>query len=224
MDLLLEIDKVILSAKQEQRDYIGASSIGDECSLKIWKKFQGQTEEFDAPSLRRFADGHAVEERIVKWLEQVPSIEIWTHDESGKQFGFSAFGGKYKGHYDGVIKFDGILYLLEIKSSTTFAELVRLKKKLPEEYVLDKWNPDYYAQAMSYCKFAEIENHLLICADAGGRNLTTVRTPYNAAYADALVGKAKRIADAVDPPEKNGSKNYWRCKMCPFYKECWGGA
>lgn len=223
MDLLEKLDKAILSILNTHRDYIGASSIGDECSLKIWKKFNGYQEEYTAEALRRFADGHAVEERIVSWLRLIPDIEIWTLDEFGKQFGFSALGGKYKGHYDGVIRIDGVLYLLEIKCSTKMSALKNLKEKYPEEYVLEKWNPDYYAQGMTYCKFAEIDKHLLICADAGGRNMVTVVTPYNEQYANALLEKAERIANATTPPQKNGGKNYFKCKMCPFYKECWDG-
>lgn len=222
MNLLEELDKAILSIPKQYRNYIGASSIGDECSLKIWKKFNGQQEEYDAKSLRRFADGHAVEERIVSWLKMIPDLELWTHDENGNQFGFSTLDGKYQGHYDGVIKFGGNLYVLEIKASTKMPEIDRLKAKMPEEYVLEKWNPDYYAQAMTYCKFAEIDKHLLICADAGGRNLTTVVTPYNERFANALLEKAERIANATTPPQKNGGKNYYKCKMCPFYGECFG--
>ena len=223
MDLLAEIDKVILSKERDIRKYIGASSIGDECSLKIWKRFKGHAETYDALSLRRFEDGHDVEARIVSWLRDIPNIELWTHDENGEQFGFSALDGKYQGHYDGIICIDGKTYVLEIKASKKFSTLVNLKSKHSEEKVLQAWNEDYYAQGMTYCKFANADGHLLICSDAGGRELTTVFTPANNEFSDALLIKAERIANSVTPPNKNGGKNYWKCKMCPFYGECWGG-
>ena len=163
---------------------------------KLWYRFNKYPEEFNADSLRRFADGHAVEERILYWLRQIPNINIWTHDENGEQFGFSALDGRYKGHYDGVIEIDGVVYVLEIKASTKQGELIRLGEKYPEPLVLEQWNEEYYAQAMTYCKFAGIGNRLFICADAGGRKLHIVRTPYNAEYADALLMKAERIANA----------------------------
>ncbi len=229
MDLLAEIDKVILSKEKDIRNYIGASSIGDECSLKIWKRFKGHKETYDALSLRRFADGHSVEERIISWLKDIPNFwledsddNIWTHDENGEQFGFSALDGKYQGHYDGIIRMDGVTYVLEIKASKKFSTLVNLKEKHAERNVLQLWNDDYYAQAMTYCYFAGVDNHLLICSDAGGRELELVKTPANHEFAEALMAKAKRIADSVEPPNKNGGKNYYKCKMCPFYKECWG--
>lgn len=221
MDLLEEIDKVILSEKREHRDYIGASSIGSECPRKLWYRFNKYPEEFNADSLRRFADGHAVEERILNWLKAIPNIKVWAHDDNGEQFGFSALDGRYQGHYDGVIRIDGITYVLEIKASTKQSTLINLGEKFPEPFVLEQWNEEYYAQAMTYCKFAGIENHLLLCADAGGRKLHIVRTPYNAAYADALMLKAERIADAKEPPNKVGGKNYWKCKMCSFYGICY---
>lgn len=222
MDLLAEIDKAILSQEKDIRNYIGASSIGDECSLKIWKRFKGQKETYDALSLRRFADGHSVEERIISWLRKVPNIELWTHDSNGEQFGFSALDGKYQGHYDGIIRMDGVTYVLEIKASKKFSTLVNLKDKNLENNVLQLWNEDYYAQAMTYCYFAGLDNHLLICSDAGGRELITIKTPANHEFAEALLAKAKRIADSIEPPNRSGGKNYWRCKMCPFYGECWG--
>lgn len=221
MDLLAEIDKVILSKEKDIRNYIGASSIGDECSLKIWKRFKGHKETYDAESLRRFEDGHAVEARVISWLRGIPGIELWTHDGDGKQFGFSALDGRYKGHYDGVIRIDGVTYVLEIKCTKKFSTLVNLKDRYPEEMLLRQWNEDYYAQGMTYCHQAGVDNHLLICTDAGGRKLTVVRTPANHEFAEALLGKAKRIADSVEPPQKSGGKNYWKCKMCPFYKDCW---
>lgn len=221
MDLLQELDKAILSEKRDHRNYIGASSIGDECSRKIWFRFNGRHEEYSAESIRRFEDGYSVESRIIKWLKNSPSVELWDVDENGEQFGFSALDGRYQGHYDGIIRFDGVTYVLEIKASSKQSALVKLKEKLPEELVLQKWNEDYYAQAMTYCHFAQLDSHLLICADPGGRNLEIVRTPYNQAFAEALIEKARRIADATTMPQKNGGKTYWKCKMCPFYGECW---
>ena len=115
-----------------------------------------------------------------------------------------------------MIKWDGKFHVLEIKATTTFGAFQKAKEKYPAEYVLQKWNEDYYAQAMTYCKYAELDSHLLICADAGGRNLDYVITPANNEYADALLMKAKRIADAKTPPQKSGGRNYWKCKMCAF--------
>lgn len=221
MDLIDEIDKVILSKERSSRKYIGASSIGDECSLKIWKRFKGYSETYDAKSLRRFADGHAVEDRILSWIKDIPNVELWTHDENGEQFGFSALDGKYQGHYDGIIKIDGVTSVLEIKASKKFTTLLGLKQKTEEHNILQAWNYDYYAQGMTYCYFAGVDNHLLICSDAGGRELAKVETPANHEFAKALLQKAERIANSAEPPNKNGGKNYYKCKMCPFYRECW---
>lgn len=222
MNILDEIDKVILSEKRLHRKYIGASSIGSECDRKLWYRFKGYPEELSALALRRFEDGFSVEDRIINWIKQIDGIQLWDKDENGEQYGFSALDGRFKGHYDGVIKMDGTTYMLEIKASTKLPELVKLKEKFPEDMVLKEWNFEYYAQAMVYCHYANIKNHMLICADAGGRKLETIITPSNNTFAEALTVKAERIADSVFPPEKNGTKNFWKCKMCPFYKECWG--
>lgn len=74
------LDAIIIeeSNKEEQRTYLGASSIGDECARKLWYKFNGEKEYFDAKTLRKFADGHRTEEVILEWLGHCTGIELYT--------------------------------------------------------------------------------------------------------------------------------------------------
>lgn len=227
--LMLAIDSAMQSqaASEPQRDYLGASGIGEECSRKIWYGYKGHKQHFDAKTLRRFEDGHNSEERVLKWLRMVPGIELHTHDENGNQYGFSALDGKFKGHYDGVIR--GIpqsprtWHILEVKcvAESSFKQLAKLKE-LSEKAALQQWEMRYYAQAMTYCYQEKISRHLLICVTPGARDIMTVRTNADNDFAKAMEAKAKRIIDATDPPERIGGKDYFKCKMCGFRDICHG--
>jgi len=217
---------LIASSKDEkERDYIGASSIGDECSRKLWYKYKGHKEEFDADTLRRFSDGHDTEAKIINWLRLCDGIELHTHDENGNQYGFSAFDEKFKGHYDGIIR--GIpqspktWHIFEVKcvSDKKYNELVKLKA-LNEKAALQQWDAVYYAQGMVYCKQENLTRHLLLCATAGGRKLISVRTNADNEFAKAMEAKAQRIISAKEPPERIGGPDYYKCKMCGLRDVC----
>lgn len=78
--LIRLLDKVILEEHENEppRNYLGASSIGDECSRKLWYKYKGHKENFDVETIRRFADGHRTEEVILGWLRHCKGIELYT--------------------------------------------------------------------------------------------------------------------------------------------------
>ena len=56
----------ILEAKtnsEPKRRYIGASSIGEPSARKLWYRYHTDMREvFDAPTIRRFNDGHRTED------------------------------------------------------------------------------------------------------------------------------------------------------------------
>ena len=122
---LLALDEMLIreSRNEKARDYLGASSIGEACSRKLWYRlYSGIKEEFDADTLRRFLDGHRTEELIISWLCKLPFIELHTHKPDGNQYGFVR--GKYRGNYDGVIL--GILQAPKMSKATAIS-LVRQK-------------------------------------------------------------------------------------------------
>src|SRR6187402_2841122 len=94
----------MMGQKQENRDYLGASLIGTQCSRQIFYTYNHYPKEpFEAETLWNFEDGNRTEDLIAARLRLIPGIELWTHDENGKQYGFSALNGKFRGHVDGVI-------------------------------------------------------------------------------------------------------------------------
>jgi hypothetical protein len=87
---------------QEKRNYLGASTIGDDCLRRIQLQYQCKEQEISAQNLRTFAIGTYLEDLIFKWMIYA-GFDIRARDENGKQFSFSTAGGKVKGHCDGII-------------------------------------------------------------------------------------------------------------------------
>ena len=229
--LLSRLDEVIEENGNNEppRDYLGASAVGDVCSRRQWYKLQGHQEQFKARTLRLFQDGHDTEAKILSWLHRVPEFEVYDHND-GEQYGFSDLGGRYKGHYDGIIR--GIpeapktWHILEVKTTAEkhFRAVERLIEKHGEKAALEAWRPEYYAQAMTYCWYEKLTRHITIISTPGGRDLLTIRTNSNHIFAKSLRDKAQRILEATQPPVRISDRSDWyQCKMCSFNKMCHEG-
>lgn len=222
------IDKAIVDGyKTEERNYLGASSIGDECARKLWYRYNGEKENFDAKTIKRFLDGHRSEDVIVGYLRSIPQIEFYSCGPDGDQIGFSEFEGRFAGHYDGIGRgfpqAPATWHIVEIKcvEEKSFNELKKLKDKDEKTAILN-WKPVYYSQVQVYMHKESLTRSIHIVCTPGVRDLISVRTNYDKAHAEAMMQKAKRIIDATEPPEKIGKADFYLCKMCAFWSKCHG--
>lgn len=221
--------------QQPPRGYLGMSAIGRDCGRALWYAFRltEATNAINAQLLRRFQSGHLGEELMAKRLRMVKSIQLWTHTDSGEQFGYSDHGGHFSGHLDGVIK--GVLqaprtpHVWEHKDSSdkVFADLRRCVEKAGEKNALQAWNPTYYAQAQVYMHYADLDRHYLTVSTPGGRDYTAVRTEYDREAAQHYIRRAKQIIESVGPPERiSNDPASSQCKpygrMCEFHAVCHG--
>ena len=224
-DRILE-DKAAL---EPSRKYLGASSIGDECSRKLWYRMQPdiQGERFDALSLKRFADGFHGEDVIIDRLRAVPGIEIWNRTEDGGQIGGTLFGGKFGWHVDGVIL--GLLqapktpHVLEVKvvNEKKFKLMDKLKQTHGEKKALAEWDATYYAQAVIYMDLLDLTRHYTVIGTPGTREWTSCRTDANPKMAKMLINKAERIINAKEPPERmSNDPCFFKCKWCAYNEIC----
>ena len=61
--------KIIENHKQQKkRDYLGVSSIGDDCLRKVQLQYEGKEAEFSASTLRTFDIEHCLEDLVAEWL------------------------------------------------------------------------------------------------------------------------------------------------------------
>jgi len=216
------------NSKNHPRDYIGGSQIGAECDRQIWYAGNGiQGHSFDAATVLRFDDGLRMEAEMARRLRLLPEITLLTHDQDGKQFGFDL--GFLKGNVDGIISglFEsGVKHVWENKAVAE-DDFKKLKKAVlvhGEKNALRHWNPRYYAQGIIYMYGMKMTRHYLTVCTPGGRDFTAIRTESDRAYAEALIAKAKRIAQARTPPERISQRpDFYMCKhLCQFRDVCHG--
>lgn len=215
---------------QEPRTYLGASIIGNECLRKTWYMYNhAEQEPFRAETLWNFEDGHRVEDIIAARLRLVPGIELWTHDEYGKQYGFNDLDGKFKGHVDGVIR--GLLqapktlHIWENKSCAEkkWNEFQAAKAKFGEKNTLINWNKEYYAAAQCYMHYFQIDRHYLTIARAGARDIDSCRTEYDGTFAERMKHRAEDIVYAREAPKRISDKpDFYLCRFCNHSKVCHG--
>ena len=236
---------------EPHRTYLGASSIGESCSRRLWYGFNGyERKPIESTGLMAIEDGHKTEDIIAERLRLVPGVKLYTQDENGKQFGFceqvpllvtrdiidprtgqvtgKQTHGDFKGHYDGVIK--GLLqapkkfHIWENKAvnQKKFDLFRKTKNEIGEKQTLKKWDYTYWAQGQIYMHYEKIDRHYLTVATPGGRDVESCRTEYDKDAALALIEKAKRIIRAIEPPARIGPPTWFECKFCPFYDVCHG--
>lgn len=214
--------------KHNPRDYLGASLIGQECERAIWYSYHNYVgEPFTVETLWNFEDGHRTEDLIAERLRKIEGIELWTHDEEGKQFGFSMFDDKFKGHVDGIIR--GLIqspktvHVWECKACADkkYNSFLSIKNSYTEKEILEQWDKGYYAQAQVYMHTLGLTRHYLTVARAGGRDITSCRTEYNKDVAISYLEKAERIIGSKSYPARISSKpDFFICRFCRYKGIC----
>lgn len=227
IDPTLQAADAALVATQDRsrRKYLGMSAIGEPCERKLWLSFRWASQEtFDAPTLKRFEDGHRTEDLIIARLRLVKGLEIHDRGDDGKQLGHSLFGGHYSGHYDmmvlGLIQAPKSWHVGEVKCSAKIAELEKHKALLGEKNALLAWNPTYYGQAQMYMDCEGVDRHWLVATTPGGREWTSVRTDYDPVAAMKLKAKAEKIIFSDEAPPRIGDATNFACRWCHFAPIC----
>ena len=178
------------------RPYLGGSAIGDDCDRKLWYGFRWyKVVTFDAATLRKFDDGHRTEDLMADRLRLVPGIDLETHDPvTGKQFGFVEIDGHFRGHADGLIlgikESPNTKHIWEHKSvsDSVYKKLQKAVKDHGEKGAIEKWNGTYYGQIQVYMKLFGCTRAYHTVTTSGGREHMSVRTEYNAKFAESFDG------------------------------------
>ena len=221
---------MVAGQSRYKRKYLGMSAIGDPCERKLWYGFrQALTVTFDAPTLKRFEDGHRTEDLIIARLRRVNGLEIHDRGDDGRQLGAKLLGGHFAGHYDfmvqGLIQAPKAWHVGEVKCTAKLSDLEKAKADLGEKNALLKWSETYYGQAQCYMHLEQVDRHWLVATSPGGRDWTSVRTEYDPVAAMRLIGKADRIIfNEEAPPRIAESETFWLCRWCDYSDICHGTA
>src|SRR3990172_5019207 len=88
------------------RHYVSTSGLGRECLRQIQYDYlavpKDEGREFEPKTLRIFEAGHRAEDIVAAWL-RVAGFDLRTQRSDGRQFGFSALEGRFRGHIDGCL-------------------------------------------------------------------------------------------------------------------------
>lgn len=211
-DLLARIDA--LAKNDSERDYLGASEIGHECSRYLWLKFHKyvEPEQFEPRMLRLFQRGKN-EELIFETHIYDLGIEILERctDQAGFKDGFFA------GHGDGVYLIDGERVAAEMKTHSlkSFGMLKRGK--------LLQTHPKHYAQCIMYAGKFNCAYALYMAVNKNDDELFFDVIDFNQEEYKEYCDRAEYITTADKPPDRIASKSSdYRCKMCHAHAVCWG--
>lgn len=228
---LVAADAALVAGQvRRTRPYLGMSAIGAECARQLWYGFRWVSlADFDALTLKRFADGHATEAVVVARLKAVDTLELHDVDDRGQQFGFEDLGGHLKGHMDGVVlglaQAPTTWHVLEIKATAEkkLAELRKAVRDKGEKHALRAWNPVYYAQAVLYMHYAGLDRHYLVASTPGGRDWFALRTDADPAEAQRLIKRAESIITSDSPPPRIAGPDFYMCRWCDRSAICHEG-
>lgn len=214
-------------AQQAERDYLGASRLGEPCERRLAFEVThtpvDEGQDFDGPMLRVFEAGHRFEAMSVEWLRGA-GFDLRTHRRDGGQFGFSTAGGRLRGHIDGVIVAGPdvgapwpVLWEHKAINAKSWNDLVKRGLRASK--------PLYYAQVQIYMAYMEVGQTLFTALNKDSQALHHELVGADTREAQALSDKAVNILRAVDagemPPRVAAAADFYLCRMCPFARRCW---
>ena len=233
------IDAALIARNREQppRRYVSASGLGRACLRQIQYDYLAVPKDagsgFDGGTLRIFEAGHRAEDVVAGWL-RAAGFELRTSRKDGRQFGFQALGGRFKGHIDGC--------LLSGPAPMAYPALWENKA-----LGLSSWNevvkrgvvlarPVYAAQIALYQAYLDLPNPALFTAlNRDTWSLHCELVPFDAALAQAMSDRAVLVVRASEAeellPRAVGHPSSVVCRggmtggewhpPCPWRERCW---
>lgn len=210
---------------EPKRPYLGGSAVGRDCEREIAYSYHGapiDSDGFSGQLYRIFDRGHKGEDRVAEYL-RVAGFNLQTAREDGKQFGFSALDGRFRGHIDGVIypvsplgNSDYMLWENKIVNSATFGKFWN--------HGVKKTKPVYYVQVNLYMAYMDLPRTLFTAENADNCEVFAEIIEFDARTAQDASDRAVRIVQSNAPeelPRVASAPDDYRCKMCDYRVTCW---
>ncbi|MBZ0266256.1 PD-(D/E)XK nuclease family protein [bacterium] len=208
------------SGRYPYRPHLGASLIGRECERELWYTFRWCSMNFHSGRiLRLFDTGQREEERFVEELRTI-GIEVHDQDEeTGKQYGFSDFGGHFGGSIDGVA-----LGILEAPKTWHLLEFKTYNDKrfaLLKQHGVKQTSPEHYAQMVVYMDYLGLKRAFYLAVNKNTDELYGELLKPDPEFANLLKQKAERILSADRPLTKiSDDPEFWKCRFCSHRLVC----
>ncbi|MFN4287453.1 MAG: hypothetical protein ACK4E3_03010 [Brevundimonas sp.] len=234
VDQALTADQAI----QPPRDYLGGSRLGHACERALQFEFTATPmddgQEFTGQALRIFAIGHALEDLAVTWLRRA-GFDLYTRKgnrSDGGQFGFSAAGGRIRGHVDGIIATGPEGFGLAVPALWECKTMNAKNWRACVKDGVTKSKPVYAAQIALYQAYMEGTVPGLSAAPAvfTAINKDTAElhhelVPFDADLAQRMSDRGVRILQATDAgellPRIAANRDFFECRFCPWAERCW---
>lgn len=202
------------------RTHLGASIIGQDCARKIYYDWHWATREKNSGRLLRlFNRGHLEEMRLIALLKMI-GVEVYQHDQEGKQYRISDCAGHYGGSGDGIgvgipdIQ-PGMAALLEFKTHNdkSFIKLVKEGVKLAK--------PEHYAQMNQYMGKFVLPVGLYGAVNKNNDDIHWELVPFDRENYEAYSERARKIVWMTSIPTRiNNSPSWFQCSWCSHKKLC----
>ena len=234
------IDAALIARNRAQppRRYVSTSGLGRECLRQIQFDYlaapKDQDREFEPKTLRIFEAGHRGEDVIAAWL-RAAGFDLRTERSDGRQFGFSALDGRFKGHIDGCLLGGAVAMQFPALWETKALGAASWKEVVKKGVVLAK--PIYAAQIALYQAYLDLPNPALFTAlNRDTWELHAELVPFDAALAQSMSDKAVQVVQASDAqellPRAAADRSSAICRggrtggdwhpPCSWQDRCWG--
>ena len=188
---------------QSPRRYVSTSGLGRECLRQIQYDYlavpKDEGREFEPKTLRIFEAGHRAEDIVAAWL-RAAGFDLRTQRVDGRQFGFSALGGRFRGHIDGCILAGPVAMEFPALWENKALGAAPWKEVVKRGVVLAR--PIYAAQIALYQAYLDLPYPTLFTAlNRDTFELHCELVPFNAALAQRASDRAVEIVRASDAQE-----------------------
>jgi hypothetical protein len=164
---------------------------------------------------------------MANWF-RLAGFDLRTEKQDRKQFGFSAAGGKLKGHADGVFvagpdEFGPWPRLWENKCLGNKGWNKLSKEKLKKAY------PVYNAQVQLYMAYFQLTDNpaLFTALNADSMDIYAESVAFDAECAQEMSDKAVNVLSACAAgellPRVAQREDWYECKFCDYSVRCWHG-
>ncbi|SMC41527.1 hypothetical protein SAMN06297251_102106 [Fulvimarina manganoxydans] len=207
---------------------LSGSMIGKECERAIWFQFRWayEPERFSGQMLRLFETGHLREPRVFRELALIGVKASDIDPETGEQWTFTELDGhfvvKIDGRGTGFVEAPKTEHIVGIKTMNdkNFKELKKVGIAVSK--------PEHVAQAQSEMHCSGIHRFFYYAVNKDTDELYSgadVRIRYDEVAAIKLMVKAKRVLDAIRPPEPiSQDRSAFACRFCKAKAVCGGEA
>jgi len=238
LNALVEHHLIAQDVEKVPRDYLGGSRVGVSCERALQFEFtatpKDEGTDFSGRTLRIFAIGHALEDLAIAWLRGA-GLELFTakgNRPDGEQFGFSAAGGRLRGHVDGIIAGGPATLGLRVPALWEFKTMNAKNWRACVKDGVVKSKPVYAAQIALYQAYMEASvpgisasPALFTAINKDTAELHHELVPFDADLAQRMSDKAVRILSATDAgellPRFTRTRDHFECRFCSWAARCW---